>query len=328
MCSTRIYRTARALAIQIVIASTLTWGVTCRVQAEPPQESTLAASDETTTARARRAVMRGETLFEAQNYEAALAEFATAYTLLEGDPRQYLVLHNMAVCHERLFRYDLALQLYARYLAEGGPDARDRREVERVRESLSVLLGRLHVDVNVAADVWIDTRRVGRAPATFLLPAGNHTLELRAPLHESIRRQLQLTSGGHVSLKLTLLKLSRFEGIAPGYFWTSVAVTAVAVGVTAGFGLDALISRSAAENRARTNPFLNTVDDQKRIARSALIADVGLGAAAVFGAISVVLYSLTNWSNESNESHARAARFSILPSISPTAWQAGLRPDY
>ena len=62
-------------------------------------------------AQARAIVAAAEPLFIAGHYSAALAEYSRAYEVLEGHPRQYWVLHNLAACHERLFRYDVALEL-------------------------------------------------------------------------------------------------------------------------------------------------------------------------------------------------------------------------
>ena len=61
---------------------------------------------------ARAIVAVAERLFLAGHYAAALAEYARAYQVLAGHPRQYWVLHNLANCNESMFRYDLAVDLY------------------------------------------------------------------------------------------------------------------------------------------------------------------------------------------------------------------------
>jgi hypothetical protein len=48
--------------------------------------------------RAELTVARAEALFQAANYEAARSEFVAAYELMNGDPRQFTVLYNIAVC--------------------------------------------------------------------------------------------------------------------------------------------------------------------------------------------------------------------------------------
>ena len=42
------------------------------------------------------------------------------YELLEGHPNQFFVLYNLGRAYEELHRYDLAIQMYRRYLDEGG----------------------------------------------------------------------------------------------------------------------------------------------------------------------------------------------------------------
>src|SRR5689334_10173280 len=100
----------------------------------PPPESADAEA-------ARTAVARAKALFAVGDYGAALAEFTRAYELLHDDPRQADVLNNIAVCYERMFRYDLALTHYQRYLDESTASAEDRAEVEAVMRSLRDLLG-------------------------------------------------------------------------------------------------------------------------------------------------------------------------------------------
>lgn len=71
----------------------------------------------------------GETAFRAGEYEAALDLFQRAYGL---SPRPRL-LHNMAVCADRLRQDARAADLYSQYL-EREPQAENREEIEgRVR---------------------------------------------------------------------------------------------------------------------------------------------------------------------------------------------------
>jgi tetratricopeptide (TPR) repeat protein len=241
------------------------------------------------------AVARAESLFEAQNYDAALTEFSAAYARLGADPRRYLLLNNIAVCHERMFRYDLALRYYERYLAEGGERAADRGEVQAIVRTLRGLLARLVVDVNVSAELWIDQRAVGRVPGEFLVPAGKHTIELRASLYEAKRREIELAARSLQRIEFKLERLSQFEGIHPAYFWVGLGCTAGALTIAGISGLNALSAHAAAEDRARANRLFNTVDDERAIRRRALTADLSLAGAALLGATSVLLYFLTAW---------------------------------
>src|SRR5689334_23133066 len=100
--------------------------------AEPSPSPSFTAGDP--YAAAHQVVERGEALFALGNYDAARSEFQQAYRLLAGHPRRYIVLHNLALCYERMFHYDDALAYYERYLSEGGPAAEDRAQIEAVEQ--------------------------------------------------------------------------------------------------------------------------------------------------------------------------------------------------
>lgn len=120
-------------------------------------QSTPLGSERAAWIEARRLTGRAEASFAAGNFEAALVDFARSYELLERHARRYVVLNNLAVCHERLFRYHEALRYYERYLSEGAADAEDRKAVAAVLATLRSLLGTVQVDADVPAEVWLDT---------------------------------------------------------------------------------------------------------------------------------------------------------------------------
>ena len=249
-------------------------------------------------AAARPAIARGEALFEAQNYGAAMAEFSAAYDQLAGYSRRYSVLSNIAACHERLFHYDLAIAFYQRYLDEGGESIEDRAEVEARIHTLDQLLATLTLVSNVPADVWIDDRIAGRAPGVIRVSPGRHLIELRAPLRESKRRDVNLAAGSAGRLVFELEELSQYSGLGPGYFWTFAGLTVVAVGIGASFGIAALDADADGAARALQNRFLNTEQDEDAVKRTARVADIAFIGAAVLGASATVLFFLTDWHDE------------------------------
>jgi tetratricopeptide (TPR) repeat protein len=119
---------------------------------------------------------QGMAFAEAGNCGAAIQEFEAAYALV----MRASALYNIAQCEERLFRYDLAIRYYERYLQEADPDAEDRSAVQAALGTLRNLLGVVHITSNVKAQVWIDDRLAGEAPGDVYVPAGGHSLELRA----------------------------------------------------------------------------------------------------------------------------------------------------
>lgn len=251
---------------------------------------------------ARERIARGEALFERGDHDASLAEFERAHALLEGHPLRYLALYNIGQCHEQLFRYDEAMGFYARYLAEGGDDAEDAAEVRARIELLDGLLGGLRIDSDVeGAEIWIDDRRVGRAPARIRVPGGSHVVELRAPGHLPARRPVQVRAREEQRLEIDLEVVPEpYEGLGPGLFLTSAGLAVAAGIVGAAFGARALSARSDVDERL-DDPALRlsvTQDDRDEIRRLSITADAMFGAALVFATGAVILAFLTDWGSE------------------------------
>jgi tetratricopeptide (TPR) repeat protein len=259
-------------------------------------------AEDTELTRARETVARGEKLFAVRNYDAALTEFLSAYRELQGHPHQYFVLHNIALCHERMFRYDLALQYYERYLSEGGQDAEDRKEVMAVVETLRGLLATLDVTSNVRAEVWVDDRHMGQAPGAVLVPAGRHVVELRAAVYEAVRREVYVSAHETQHLSFELGRLSSYKGLHPVYFWTGVGLSVAALSVGSVLGANAMAQSADARDRAKLH--IDSPTDRDRVRHLTRAADVCLGAAAVLGITSAVLFFVTDW--EANEARPAA----------------------
>jgi len=259
----------------------------------PPASEAGAAEPDQQLARARSVAAVAAGLFQAGQYSAALAEYARAYDLLAGHPRQYWVLHNLATCNERLFRYDLAVELYEEYLRRAPATEKDRDEVSAVLGTLRSLLATLVIESSVAGEVWLDDRRLGNAPGRWRVPAGRHIVEVRAADHEAQRRELQLSAGQLQVGRFQLQRLSTNVGPSPAYFWTAVGLTGAAMVVGASAGFSALSARGQGRDRAAL--YLDTQEDAERTRRWALTSDVAFGAAVVFGATATVLYFVTDW---------------------------------
>jgi tetratricopeptide (TPR) repeat protein len=281
---------------------------------EAQANETGAVAPDANKAQAKAVLSRAEALFEAGNYDAALSEYARAYELLAGHPEQTLVLNNIAVCHERMFRYDLALQFYERYLAESDADAADRREVTAAVRTLRGLLATLEITSNVPAEIWVDDRRFGHAPDQVLLPAGRHVIELRATLHENVRREISISARETQQLAFVLPRLSDYRGLERGYFFASAGITA-AVLITAGvFGTQALAAHDKGRAHAALAMQFSTPElesDRERVRRWATATDLALGGAVLFGATSLLLFFLTDWSS----GDAERSRVALRPSF-------------
>jgi tetratricopeptide (TPR) repeat protein len=277
-------------------------------EAAPAQE---APSESPAALTARPVVARAKALFAVGDYDAALAEFTRAYELLEGDPRQAAVLNNIAVCHERMFRYDLALEHYARYLRDGAPSAEDRAEVEAIMTSLRDLLGTVRIRCGVHGEVWVGDRNMGKAPLELLVPAGQYVIEVRAKGYEPARHEVRVTARATQELHIHLEPLPQYRGIATAYFWTGAALTGAALITGTIFGIATLSEHDTQSARAERDL---TVDPEPT-RDLALKADIAFGATAVLGVGTAVLFFLTDWSSppEEQKSASTALRIHASP---------------
>jgi hypothetical protein len=274
--------------------------------------------------RARRHIASGQAFLEAENFDGALVEFMRAYELLEGHPLRFLVAYNIGQCHERMFRYDEALRFYRMYLDEGGDRAEDRETVEATIRTLDGLLGVLVISMNVPqAEVWVDQRRMREISGEdneVRVPGGIHTVELRAPGHVPGRKQVEVAARQRVEVAFALERVSDYRGLAPWVFWTSVGVAAACAVAGGVVGSLALVERSDLQSRVSAggeDAFLVTRQDNERVGRLALTADVLFGGAALFGATALVLAFLTDWGGERDGAGGERPTASVAPLLGP-----------
>jgi hypothetical protein len=275
----------------------------------PAQEEPVRPNEAQSVLGARARVARGEALFERGDYDAALTEFQAAYDEIGDHPNRYLILYNIGQCHERKFRYDLALRFYQRYLEEGGASAEGRETVEAALRDLDSLLATVRFDVRVRSEVWIGERQVGNAPGAVRIPAGMHVVELRADGYLPARREVQVPAGGEITVSLELVALSeQYRGISPVFFWVSGGI-AVATLIAGGIvGVAALGERSSVQarltdSRDRWNV---TMSDLDGIASLSTTADILFGTAALFAVGALVLALLTDFEGEDEEEDPQA----------------------
>ncbi|MEC7521571.1 MAG: PEGA domain-containing protein [Myxococcota bacterium] len=282
---------------------------------EVEAEAEISPEEEARFAEARDRFRQGVGLARAGNCRGALAELSASFELL---PRPN-TLYNIAQCQEQLHRYDLAVEAYGRYLEMAPEDDADRPAVEATMRTLRNLLGTVHVESNVPAEVWLDDRVVGEAPGDVLVPGGSHVLELRAEGHLPERREVEVAAQRTVNVDVTLTTAEENVTInttierppipAP-VFWGGVALTFVTAGVGAFFGVQALQIR---ETELARDPRLPANTDA--IEESAVIADVFFISAAIVGAATVVLAFLTDFGGEPEPDAAEETR--VRPLLGP-----------
>ena len=270
-------------------------------------------SDET-MAQARVRFEEATQLFERGDYESALAEFEAAHTILEGHPRRYSMLYNMGLCQEQLFRYDEALVSYRGYLDGGGANDEHAGAARQAIANLEPRLATLQIASNVAAEVWVDDRRVGDAPGTVSVTGGRHIVELRAQGYTPSQQDVQLAARTQQALTFQLDQA--FAGIHPTVVITTGALTLATAGIGAAFGGIALADQGTIDARlASAEPrerFQVTQASLDAVQTNALVADVMFVTAGVLGIATVVLLFVTDWGNSSSEAEEQTARFPIL----------------
>lgn len=300
------------------------WGwfvVALAVALSPMRKAEAQEDDPPHVVQAREHLSRGTTLLDQQNYDAALVEFMRAYELVGEHPARPLILFNIARAHERLFRYDLALEFYERFLQEAAPDAPRRGEVEGAIRVLEGLLGTLEIRSNVEAEIWVDDRHVGSAPGSVRIPGGMHVVLLRAPGYQESRQQVQIAARETKELTFELAELAaEYRGISPVFFWSAVGLTAASALAGGGMGIAALSRRGDVDGQL-ADPVLRHDGGALEAARRdidnfALIADVLFGTAGVFAVTAVVLAFLTDWGGESEEQGS--ASLELAPMVGPT----------
>jgi len=254
---------------------------------------------------------QGEVLFDAGNYDAALAEFEEAYGELASDPERFLLLFNMGQCAERLFRYDEAIRYYQRYLDEGGAHAEGAADVAASIRALEGLLGTITITVNVArASVWVDGREVGTAPGELHVPGGPHTVELRASGHSSSAQQVTIAARGHVDLRIELAEISSFEGMDPIVFALTTTVTVAVLIAAVSAGISALVMH---DREVARDTSMRSLADQRTIADTATVADALWLAGGTLAIASIALAALTDWDGHPSETHDTTVR--LVPGV-------------
>lgn len=162
---------------------------------------------------------RGVSLYLESDYRAALVEFKRAY---ETAPNPG-VLYNIGQTHYQLQNYAAALTTLERYLAEAGPNASHRNEVEQTIETLRGRVGKLELTTNVPdCEVSIDDETIGKTPLTPapLVSLGRRKVTAARDGYLPETRFVEVGAGETVKVAISLVE----RGLRPG---AAVAVRAM-----------------------------------------------------------------------------------------------------
>jgi hypothetical protein len=267
-----------------------------------------AAAAEDPEEQARIHFQQGLDLYEQGDYEAAAIAFSRAYEIKPS----YRILFNIGQAEAELKHYALALEAFARYLAEGGDEIpADRlQKVKSEIKRLNALVGMIEIESTVAeARVKIDNETRGFTPlaGAITVDIGKHEVVVIKGTTELLREVVRVAGGQRVRLQVQGEQgtdavaggapdaaADGGEGEGPERIWTWVAfgvggAAAIAGGVIGGV---AVSRRKALEEDECDDQhcFPSARDEGDTIERLNLTADVLFGVAAAGIVAGVVLY--------------------------------------
>jgi hypothetical protein len=145
---------------------------------------------------ARQHFARGVELYRVGAYDAALAEFTRAYELSPN----YRILYNIAQIQAQRQDYVQALELFARYLHDGGEEIPTARSaaVEAETHELGRRVAELRVESNVeGATLVINEVRTTQLPLTapLWINAGIHRLRVEKIGYSPSTRTITVAGG-------------------------------------------------------------------------------------------------------------------------------------
>lgn len=271
----------------VVVACGLALGARGRARAE----------GEPTAKEASRHFQRGVDLDNEGDYRGALVEFKKAYALL---PRAS-VLYDIGQTEYQLQDYAAALRTLERFLAETGPGAAHRREVEDAVEVLRGRVGRVAVSVDRAdCDVTVDEQPAGTTPLPqpVTVSIGRRHVGVACPGRARVVRDVDVAAADTVRVELALgtppaasaasiASAPRASDAPRGFARSTVVTTWTITGAlgAAALGLYAAAiveSRQLGTLRASYPVTQDQLDGKARaVSRFALAGDVAFAAAAL-----------------------------------------------
>jgi hypothetical protein len=167
----------------------------------PPEPG--AGPTEDTKAEARKHFDRGLVLFDAQAWDAALAEFILSNDLY---PTRSAV-KNVALCLRKLKRHDEALESFERLLAFPALSAEDQELARREIAALRELVGSILIQAaEASATITVDGRQRGTTPAPgpLRVMVGSHTVRIYKEGFEPFEVRIQVAGEQSVVVRARL----------------------------------------------------------------------------------------------------------------------------
>jgi tetratricopeptide (TPR) repeat protein len=291
---------------------------------KPPAGSEVSAA---AVNEARAHFQRGVGYFEEGDYRSAVIEFRRAYA------RQptYRLLYNLGQVSYELRDYAAAERYFRRYLTEGDtsipPDR--RTEVRNDLDNLRVRVASLLIKTNRRdAQIMLDDSLVGYAPlpGPVRVSAGQRKIVALHPGDVPVSRTLDMVGGEEASVELdfdppptSAPQVVQAPVAAPPVEtnwapWVAGIATGVFAVSAATLGIWAWTDSSSYQNQLSHHTTRAELDSlASRAHGKALASDVLLGAAAVSGAVTLILL-LTSPHEEARPSTTASLQLIAKPS--------------
>jgi hypothetical protein len=259
---------------------------------------------------------RGVDLYQDGDFRGALVEFKKAYTIW---PRAN-VLYDIGQTEYQLLDYASALKTMERYLAETGPNAAHRAEVEATVESLRGRVGKVALDTDAdACEVSVDDQPAGTTPLeqSLLVSVGPRKISVACSGRGTISRHVEVAAGELVRVELRLPAPAVASVRAPTppvetrrrvsktglvLAWTMSGLLSAA---TIGVGTATLVEQSRLTTLRQTYPTTReALDHQSGLVTALAIASDALGVASAV-AIGVSTYFTIKYGKEDKEQKVR-----------------------
>jgi hypothetical protein len=290
--------------------------------------------DDPKRAEARKAYGEAEAKFQSGDFEAALASYKTANDAVPAPQ----TLYKMALCLDKLDKANDAIAAYGAFLGSSPPASMDAKVTE-AQGRVADLKKKLPVVLKIKSDpmgasVAVDgVAQMGTTPLDAKVQAGHHKVHVSSPGYDAVDKELDVEGGAaDVNVETSLPKsVPVVEGPPPppppkpaekpaeppperrsntaAYVVVAVAGAGAVVGGI--FGVKALQEKSDFDNGEKTSDKADSVE------KSALIADMALGAAITLGVTGTVLLLTNSGSSDKAARPAPATGFRLTPSFAP-----------
>jgi hypothetical protein len=247
---------------------------------------------------------RGVDLYNDGDFRGALVEFKKAYATW---PRAN-VLYDIGQTEYQLLDYASALKTMERYLAETGPNAQHRQEVESTVEVLRGRVGRIILSTDGGAcDVLVDDQPAGTTPldGPLLVSVGPRKIAVHCAGDRAAIKRLEVAAGETTRLTLNVPPATiaavraampgatpeKAPPLPPGHgYVTAWIVSGVLVAATVAMGSATLVEQHNLETVRASYPVeKSTLDHYQGLTTGLAITSDVLGAASL-AAVGVATY--------------------------------------